>query len=460
MRRVVLVVLASAWLGGCFLQRSGAGAGDLDAAVTPSDGGRPDARPGDAGDAGEPDTGVVRRDGGGCDPEAPELCNGVDDDCDPSTADGADEPDLGAPCDDPRDVDLCPDGTRVCLGGFMVCDGDDGDQPDEVELCNGLDDDCDPSTPDGAAETTLGDACDGDDGDLCLDDRWRCEGGALMCVDDGASTAELCNGLDDDCDPSTPDGAGEPDLGVACDGPDADLCADGARVCVDGALACADDGDQPDEVELCNGLDDDCDPSTPDGAGEPTLGGPCDGGDADLCEEGAWRCDAGGMRCSDATGDSTESCNGLDDDCDGAVDEGAGCPCDRRTFGGHSYLFCGHWSEQRTWTSARDWCRGRGYELAQVDDRVEMRWIDQQLDDIAGNRRWWIGANDRGVEGTWAWTGGGAASYTNWRSGEPNDAGGEDCVHVDPESDGSDTRGGWNDAECDLEDRYVCEASP
>ena len=344
MRRVVLVVLASAWLGGCFLQRSGAGAGDLDAAVTPSDGGRPDARPGDAGDAGEPDTGVVRRDGGGCDPEAPELCNGVDDDCDPSTPDGADEPDLGAACDDPRDVDLCPDGTRVCLGGFMVCDGDDGDQPDEVELCNGLDDDCDPSTP--------------------------------------------------------------------------------------------------------------------DGAGEPTLGGPCDGGDADLCEEGAWRCEAGGMRCSDATGDSSESCNGLDDDCDGAVDEGAGCPCDRRTFGGHSYLFCGHWSEQRTWTSARDWCRGRGYELAQVDDRVEMRWIDQQLDDIAGNRRWWIGANDRTAEGTWAWTGGGAASYTNWRSGEPNDAGGEDCVHVDPDSDGSDTRGGWNDADCGLEDRYVCEASP
>ncbi len=35
------------------------------------------------------------------------------------------------------------------------------------------------------------------------------------------------------------------------------------------------------KAELCNGRDDDCDPSTPDGADEIWLGNPCDGADTD-----------------------------------------------------------------------------------------------------------------------------------------------------------------------------------
>lgn len=349
MRRVLLVVplvVGAGLLPGCFLDRAGFGSaredgGPVDGRVPPRDARVEDARM-------EEDTGVPPRDGGRCDPAAPDLCNGFDDDCDPSSADGADEPGIGEPCDDARDADLCADGTQACIGGFLVCDGDDGDQPDEVELCNGLDDDCDPGTP--------------------------------------------------------------------------------------------------------------------DGMGDPSLGRPCDGGDSDRCEEGMWICDSGSMRCTDGSGDSIESCNGLDDDCDGSVDEGAGCPCTHRVNpnDGHGFIFCGGWGDQRSWTDARDWCRGggRGYELARVDSRVEMRWIDQQLDDIAGNRRWWIGANDRVAEGTYAWTDGSSATYTNWRSGEPNNAGDEDCVHVDPQSDGGDTRGGWNDADCGLSDRFVCEGGP
>ncbi len=466
MRRVLLVVplvVGAGLLPGCFLDRAGFGSaredgGPVDGRVAPRDARVEDARV-------EEDTGVPPRDGGRCDPAAPDLCNGFDDDCDPSSADGADEPGIGEPCDDARDADLCADGTQACIGGFLVCDGDDGDQPDEVELCNGLDDDCDPSTPDGSAEVTLGGSCDDDDADLCPDGTWSCADGALACGGGGPSPMELCNGVDDDCDPSTPDGSEDPGVGAACDDADADLCAEGALACVDGALACVgDDGDQPDEVELCNGLDDDCDPGTPDGMGDPSLGRPCDGGDSDRCEEGMWICDSGSMRCTDGSGDSIESCNGLDDDCDGSVDEGAGCPCTHRVNpnDGHGFIFCGGWGDQRSWTDARDWCRGggRGYELARVDSRGEMRWIDQQLDDIAGNRRWWIGANDRVAEGTYAWTDGSSATYTNWRSGEPNNAGDEDCVHVDPQSDGRDTRGGWNDADCGLSDRFVCEAGP
>lgn len=66
---------------------------------------------------------------------------------------------------------------------------------------------------------------------------------------------ESCNGLDDDCDGTTDEGF---DVGLPCDGDDADACATGERQC-DGS--CSDD---PDTVaELCTGAnDDDCDGAT------------------------------------------------------------------------------------------------------------------------------------------------------------------------------------------------------
>jgi len=38
----------------------------------------------------------------------------------------------------------------------------------------------------------------------------------------------------------------------------------------------------------------------------------------------------------------------------------------------------------------------------------------------------WIGFTDQASEGTWEWISGEAVTYTNWASGEPNDANGED----------------------------------
>ena len=76
--------------------------------------------------------------------------------------------------------------------------------------------------------------------------------------------------------------------------------------------------------ELCNGLDDDCDPSTLDGSQDNQVGAACDGADSDLCLEGTKSCLAGSLACSDATGSTVEVCsgNGADENCDGTVDEG------------------------------------------------------------------------------------------------------------------------------------------
>src|SRR5262245_52529435 len=110
---------------------------------------------------------------------------------------------------------------------------------------------------------------------------------------------EICDGLDNDCDPWTVDGSEDPELGTACDGADADLCLEGERVCAGGSLQCTDTS--AGTSDLCNGLDDDCDPSSEDGDEDPGVGPACDGPDDDPCEEGTWVCSSGALRCSDQT---------------------------------------------------------------------------------------------------------------------------------------------------------------
>ncbi|MBI5511565.1 MAG: PD40 domain-containing protein [Deltaproteobacteria bacterium] len=237
----------------------------------------------------------------------------------------------GMPCDGP-DQDLCREGVLVACGpGRLACADATGDS---VELCDGSDNDCDPASADGAGDPRLGQPCDGSDVDLCLEGTFtECSGGRLACSDSSGDDRDVCDGADNDCDPTTADGAGDPDFGVPCDGPDSDLCREGAHaVCTDGTLLCSDTTD--DSLDLCDRLDNDCDPASADGAEDPALGGPCDGPDDDLCLEGVvTACLFGTLACSDSSGDAPEVCDGADNDCDpasadGAEDPGLGSPCD------------------------------------------------------------------------------------------------------------------------------------
>ncbi|MFH1810153.1 MAG: MopE-related protein [Pseudomonadota bacterium] len=256
----------------------------------------------------------------------PDLCNGLNDDCDPATPDGSGEAWLNQPCDG-TDADLCNEGTYACSGGVQTCSDPNDADPD---LCNAIDDDCNPATANGSAEAWYGQACDGPDTDLCAEGVFQCTGSAQTCSDTTGNSVELCDAIDNDCDGSNNEDW--PSLGSSCDGTDSDLCSNGTVVCLANGTGtrC---NESLSFVDRCNGQDEDCNPATADGSAEAWYNQPCDGTDADLCPEGTYSCSAGSQACSDPNDADPDVCNGVDDDCnpataDGSVEAWFGVACD------------------------------------------------------------------------------------------------------------------------------------
>ncbi len=245
-----------------------------------------------------------------------DVCDGVDNDCDPSSADGSEDPQTGVPCDGP-DSDLCVEGTFVCQSMALVCSDMTGD---DLDVCDGVDNDCDPSSPDGSEDPQTGVPCDGPDSDFCVEGTFLCQGGYLSCSDNTGSTVDLCDGMDNDCDPASADGDEDPQVGISCDGMDSDLCHEGVSSCQGGSVWCSDM--TGDDLDVCDGVDNDCDPASPDGSEDPQVGTLCDGMDSDLCAEGTFSCQGGTLVCNDMTGDDLDVCDGVDNDCDPASADG------------------------------------------------------------------------------------------------------------------------------------------
>jgi hypothetical protein len=197
-----------------------------------------------------------------------------------------------------------------------------------AETCNGIDDDCDDQIDEGF---DLGQPCDGEDSDACEDGTTVCGGGSVICSDVGEEHPDLCDGsTDEDCDPTTPDGSAEPSFGAPCDGPDADTCGDGSTVCVGGELVCNDL--TPDNVEVCNGTDDDCDTMIDEGfdlsidmANCGSCGNACTNAHGTTtCDQGAcvYTCDLGALDCNGDPDDGCEILYAGGATCDAAIDLG------------------------------------------------------------------------------------------------------------------------------------------
>ncbi len=223
--------------------------------------------------------------------------------------DAAEPPDAEPPKDLGVEVDLAlcedadGDGYPRGAGCPAAMDCDDTNvavNPGGAEVCNGLDDDCDGSIDEGFGGTV---SCGVG---ACARTAPECADGHTDTCAPGAPGVEACNSLDDDCD-----GMIDEDFGTAT------TCGVGACLrtvssCAGGMTGTCTPGAP--SVEACNGLDDDCDGATDEalpalvcgvGACQRTVAA-CSGGAPQTCVPGA----AG-----------AEVCNGVDDDCDSFVDE-------------------------------------------------------------------------------------------------------------------------------------------
>ncbi|KAL4609603.1 hepatic lectin-like isoform X1 [Arapaima gigas] len=119
------------------------------------------------------------------------------------------------------------------------------------------------------------------------------------------------------------------------------------------------------------------------------------------------------------------------------------------THKGSSYLVTQH---KATWRDSETFCRKEGAHLVTINTADEQNYVNSIRKD--GNH--WIGLVEKENEGVWSWVDGTDFSSTPhfWALGQPDEwrlaPDGEDCGELNP-------RGFWNDADCSLYHRFICE---
>jgi hypothetical protein len=272
-----------------------------------------------------------------------EICNGIDDDCDGLIDDGFN---IGQTCS--AGVGACARTGKIgCVStsasGCKATPAAPGAENTAQSCKNGIDDDCDGLT----------DCSDPDCQTLLV----------CRCV----AEAEICDNKDNDCDGST-----DEDLTRQC-GSNVGECKPGTETCSAGVWAGCTGTNAVSEI--CDNKDNDCDGVT-DGYSEPcppsvisleTIPdnvGECQRG-WHLCVAGGWTPD---NSCTGAVGRSPEICDNKDNDCDGSTDEDLSKPCNSACGQGVKLCVAGNWGECSVTEAGIEECDGKDNDCDGLTD--------------------------------------------------------------------------------------------
>jgi len=148
----------------------------------------------------------------------------------------------------------CEGARRCASGGLTRCEG----QIPRPETCNGKDDNCNGETDEG----TDGQPCElTNEFGTCVGEI-QCRGGLPLCVG-RAPAAEVCNGVDDNCDGQIDEGFPDLDGDGVADCVDPDIDGDGWPNEED--CAPRDPAIHPGATEVCDGVDNNCSGVVDDG---------------------------------------------------------------------------------------------------------------------------------------------------------------------------------------------------
>lgn len=310
-------------------------------------------------------------------PGAPEICDGIDNDCD-----GLKDPEGSSGCalyyyDHDQDGFGVSENVK-CLCGSMgkysalkANDCDDNDamiNPNATEVCNNKDDDCDGLVDE--AWPSKGQPCTSGIGECTRVGEWVCkaDGSGIECsAQPGSPVPEVCDNKDNDCD-----GLTDEDLTRPCSSP----CGSGTETCIAGQWVnctamqpkscvnyqtCATESmcvlDCPAAPpETCNNKDDNC-----NGLVDENLTRPCSsmcGSGYETCVGGQWvnctapqpknclnysNCQFEPMCVSSCPAAPPEQCNNKDDNCNGQTDENLTRQCSTMCGSGTETCVYGQW---------------------------------------------------------------------------------------------------------------------
>jgi hypothetical protein len=260
------------------------------------------------------------------------FCDRVDNDCDGDTDENCACVDNDQqPCG--SNVGACTQGQQTCVGGqWAACE--DEITPVE-EVCNGIDDNCNEEADEGLTAPDCGlqvGVCAGAKQRCGADAGWiaACGGDEYGPTWVAAETDAHCDGQDNDCDGSIDEECEcQPEGERPVCGSDVGACQTGLLVCEVGVFTAC-EGEVPPAAEICDGLDNDCDGDT-----DEELEAPLCENQVGVCVGSRQLCggDLGFVACVNeefgadwVADEGAGNCDGRDNDCDGMVDEGCPAP--------------------------------------------------------------------------------------------------------------------------------------